>query len=65
MTDEQLARWVALALLAVFLIFAAIAYLDPSRPIPDPLYPVALAAAGYLFGWRVHRGGKDDPPDGG
>lgn len=59
MSDERLARWVALGILIVFGAFAVIALLDSKRPIPDPLYPLAIAGAGYIFGWRLLRKGDE------
>lgn len=60
MTDERVARGVALGIVAVFFVAEIISYVDPARSVPEPLYGLVVLAAGYLFGWKVMRDGRDD-----
>ncbi len=56
MGDDWLPRAVALFVLAIFGVAAVISFIDPRRPIPPELYPLATVAAGYLLGYRVMKG---------
>lgn len=62
MSDESIARVLALLIVGLFFVGQVFAYINPRRPVPAELYPLVTMAVGYLLGHRLLRDAEIDKP---